>query len=131
MALVVSLAVNFKVLLGYLVWVLLTRTVLSIVLFFYAGRIYVWFPFLLYGSQVAASVIKVYLLFRVSKQRWLNRGDQRSKTATGRLLNFQNAMAGFLTALYIGAFVFVTSVLVGIIDWQTVTSAWSSWLPVQ
>lgn len=130
MALVVSFAVNFKVLLGYLVWVLLTRTVLSIALFFYAGRIYVSFPFLLYGSQVAASVIKVYLLFRVSKQRWLNRGDQRSKTATGRLLSFQNAMAGFLTALYIGAFVFLTSVLVGIVDWNTLTSAWTGWLPV-
>jgi glycosyltransferase Alg8 len=131
MALVVSLAVNFKVLLGYLVWVLLTRTVLSIVLFFYAGRIYVSFPFLLYASQVTASAIKVYLLFRVSKQRWLNRGDQRSKTASGRLLSFQNAMAAFLTTFYIGLFVFFTSVFVGILDWNTLSSAWTDWLPVR
>lgn len=115
MALALSVVIGIKALLAYLVWVVLTRTMVSIVLYFYAGRIYPSFPFLLYGNQVIASLVKVYLLFRVSKQRWLNRGDQRAKQVTGGLLVFQNAMAAFLTAFYIGVFVLVVCLGTGVI----------------
>lgn len=115
MALALSLATSFNVLVAYLIWVLLTRTLVSIVLYSYAGRIYPSFPFMLYANQLTASLVKVYLLFRVSKQRWLNRGDQRTSAAAGRLLSFQNAMAAFLTALYVGTFVFLACVRTGVI----------------
>jgi len=113
MALVLSLAYTWDVMVAYLVWVLLTRTLVSLVLFRYSRRVSWSYPFLLYGSQVLASAIKVYLLFRVSKQRWLNRGDQRQKFSAGRLLLFQNGMAAFLTALYTGAFLLLAALVTG------------------
>ena len=131
MALVVSFATSFKALVAYLVWVLFTRTVISIVLFFYSGRIYASFPFLLFANQITASALKVYLLFRVSKQRWLNRGDQRSKAAGGRLVGFQHAMAAFLTALYVGIFVLLLSWRAGIASFDSWFSAWSGWLALR
>ncbi len=113
MALVLSLANTWDVMVAYLVWVLITRTVVSMVLFLYSRRISVSYPFLLYGNQILASVIKIYLLFRISKQRWLNRGDQRSKVAGGRLLVWQNTMATFLTVLYAAAFLLLASFVTG------------------
>lgn len=113
MALVLSLAYTWDVMVAYLVWVVLTRTMVSMVLFLYSRRISWAYPFLLYGSQVLASAIKVYLLFRVSKQRWLNRGDQRSKVTGGRLLVWQNAMAAFLTLVYTGAFLLLAALVTG------------------
>jgi glycosyltransferase Alg8 len=131
MALALSLVIGFNALLAYLIWVVLTRTMVSIVLYFYAGRVYPSFPFLLYGNQVIASLLKVYLLFRVSRQRWLNRGDQRSKQVMGGLLVFQNAMAAFLTAFYIGVFVFLVCFGIGVINFPTLSTAWTGLLPVR
>jgi glycosyltransferase Alg8 len=128
MALALSLVTSFHVLLAYLIWVLLTRTLVSIVLYFYAGRIYPSFTFLLYVNQMTASAIKVHLLFRVSKQRWLNRGDQRTKVAGSKLLAFQNAMAAFLTTLYVGIFVFLACFKAGVAGLGDTYTSWAGWL---
>jgi glycosyltransferase Alg8 len=122
-ALLLSLAFGPAVLIGYLVWVLVTRLLLSVVLYFYAGRIYPSFPFLLYANQLLASVIKVHLLFRVSRQRWVNRGDQRSRHAAGRLFRLQNAMAAYLTAFYLSILLVLTSMATGLIGWRLVQSS--------
>src|SRR4030095_3740350 len=113
MALVLSLADTWDAMVAYLVWVLISRTVVSMVLFLYSRRISVSYPFLLYGSQILASLIKIYLLFRVSKQRWLNRGDQRSTVSRGALLAWPTAMATFLTVLYAVVFLLLASFFTG------------------
>jgi mannuronan synthase len=113
MALVLSLANSWDAMVAYLVWVLISRTIVSMVLFLYSRRISVSYPFLLYGNQILASVIKIYLLFRISKQRWLNRGDQRSKVVGGPLVVWQNAMATFLTVLYAAAFLLLATFVSG------------------
>ncbi|MCU1261024.1 MAG: transcriptional regulator [Bryobacterales bacterium] len=115
MALALSMETDFRVLVAYLVWVFLTRTVVSLVLFLYAHRVSLAFPFLLYTSQVLASVIKVYLVFRISKQRWLNRGDQRAKAAASRMLVFQQGMAIFLTMLYVSTFMLLAFAATGVL----------------
>ncbi len=122
-ALILSLAVGLHILYAYAVWVLLTRALLAIVLYCYAGRIYLSFPFLLYGSQVFSGMIKVYLLFRVAKQRWLNRGDQRQKAPGGRLVFWQRAMAAFLTVFYITLFIFASCLKTGFLDRDSLSGA--------
>jgi len=123
MALATSLLFGPKVWVAYFVWVAVTRTILSIVLYFFAGRIFVSFPFLLYGNQILGSAIKVYLLFRVNKQRWLNRGDQRQKAASSRLLPFQHAMASFLTLLYISVFFLAVCLKTGVLTLSALSDA--------
>ena len=102
-----------QVLLAYFVWIICTRVMLSCVLFYYAGGVYLRFPFLLYLNQLVISMVKVHLLFRLSKQRWLNRGDQKAKHDTGQLLSFQQFMASFLTVFYIVLLVFMVAVYSG------------------
>ena len=119
-ALSASLIYGPKAWVAYLLWVAVTRTLLAIVLFFFSGRIYVSYPFLLYGNQILGSAIKVYLLFRVNKQRWLNRGDQKQKAAQSRLLPFQHAMASFLTLLYVAIFLFAALWKTGVVSLSSI-----------
>jgi len=91
------------------------RTLVSMILFLYSRRISVLYPFLLYGGQILGSVIKIYLLFRLSKQRWLNRGDQRSNAVGTPLLVWQNAMAAFLTLLYACVFLLLAAFFTGVL----------------
>ncbi len=95
-----------SMLLAAVVLVLLTRFVLSLVLWYYAGRIYTSFVWLLYFNQVTNAAVKVYLLFRLAKQRWRNRGDQRVAEGRGWLPAFQNMMGAYLTSLCLAVFAF-------------------------
>lgn len=100
-----SAVVGPVVLLGVVLWILASRTLLAAVLFTYHGRINLRFPLLLYFNQLLNSCVKVFILFRLAQQRWANRGDQRSQLAGGRLHRFQTAMATFLMWFYVALFV--------------------------
>jgi glycosyltransferase Alg8 len=129
-ALAASLIFGLKVWIAYFIWVAVTRTLLSFVLYLYAGRIYISFPFLLYGNQIAGSAIKVYLLFRVNKQRWLNRGDQKQRSAASRLRPLQHGMAAFLTLVYLAVFFFAACLKTGVVSLSALTEVWSRlWWP--
>jgi len=106
MAVLLTILLGPQMLLAAVVWILLTRLVLSVFLCYYAGRIYISFPFLLYFNQVTNAAVKCYLLFRLAKQRWRNRGDQKVAESMGWLPAFQNFMGSYLTHLSLVAFVF-------------------------
>ncbi len=91
-------------LLAFPLWVLLTRGVQSCLLFGYHTRVDMTFPAMLYFNQIGASLVKVYILFRLPMQRWANRGDQRA-AATGDGWRWKQRMAAYLTALWVGLFV--------------------------
>lgn len=86
---------------SYLIWIAISRMMLSLVLFTYCRQVNLLFPFILYFNQLINASVKVYCLFRLSKQRWSNRGDQRSADGNGWLEVFRNSMAIYLTTLYI------------------------------
>ncbi|MEW5850744.1 MAG: glycosyltransferase [Myxococcota bacterium] len=93
------------VLVATVLWILSTRLVLSLVLFIYNGRINIWYPVLLYFNQILNAGVKVYIIFRLSRQRWRNRGDQKSEGSSGWLATWQSLMANYMTAFYLGLFV--------------------------
>jgi len=115
-ALILSVFVDPLMFVAYLIWVLVTRTFLSLLLYPYAGRLFVSFPFFLFLNQLVNSVVKVYMVFRLPKQRWMNRGNQRSgNTANNRTEIFRNYMAGYLTAFWITIMAFSLLLYLGII----------------
>jgi len=121
LAVLLALVSGPQVLVAYLIWVVATRLALSGVLFFYARGVYVSFPLLLFLNQITTSMIKVYLLFRMSKQRWLNRGDQRVPAGAANMLVFQRFMAGFITVFYVALLIFAIAVYSGALElpqWQ-------------
>lgn len=108
-----SLLIDPVLLLAFPPWVLLTRGLQSVLLFYYHRRIDVSFPFVLYFNQILGSLAKVYISFRLPIQRWANRGDQRSGPGDADRRR-KLWMANYLTVLWGASFVFGVLLYVGV-----------------
>ena len=86
---------------SYVIWIAVSRMMLSLVLYSYSRRVNLAFPFILYFNQLINAGVKVYCLFRLSNQRWTNRGDQRSQEGSGMVEVLRNVMASYLTTIYV------------------------------
>lgn len=87
-----------------LLWIAFSRLCASVILFHFTRRIDVTFPFFLYVNQLLSAVIKVYILFRLPRQKWKNRGDQQQGFEHSRILCRRNWVAGYLTLFYCAVF---------------------------
>jgi glycosyltransferase Alg8 len=60
--------------------------------------------------------VKVYALFRLSKQRWFNRGDQKSAVTGSRWLNVaRDGMAFFQTTVAVSALFLIVTLMTGLV----------------
>jgi mannuronan synthase len=104
LALMAGVKLGWSFLVAYMVYVVLTRLLVSLVLFSYSPRVdfnYVW---CLYANQIVNATVKLYMLWRLPNQRWSNRGNQSQNAGGTRLLALsRSVMAGYLTLLSIGA----------------------------
>jgi mannuronan synthase len=69
-ALLGAFFVNPAILLGYVIWVLISRYVMCLFLLSSRDRISVTYPFFLYFNQVFGAVIKTYVFFHLDRQKW-------------------------------------------------------------
>jgi len=97
----------------YLAWLGVTRLLISVFIFHFAGRIHLSFPFLIYVLQVMNALIKVYILFRLPRQKWSNRSISSPIHASGENMRFKHAMANYLTVLSLSALVFFLALYTG------------------
>ncbi|HET9707406.1 MAG TPA: glycosyltransferase [Gemmatimonadales bacterium] len=109
----------------YLAWICTTRVLLALPLFAYAGEIRPAFPLFLYANQLANSVIKGYLTFRPATQRWLNRGDQRHRTAPTALGRFRERMADYVRVIWVAAMGVAMALYVGVLRRPTLDTLWN------
>jgi len=110
----------------YVAWICVTRFLLALPLFAYAGEIRPAFPLFLYLNQFANSIIKGYLLFRPATQRWLNRGDQRGRTAPGELGRYRERMADYVMAIWVTMLGVAMALYVGILHRATWDTLWNA-----
>lgn len=101
---------------GYVVFICITRMLLSLFLYGYARKVDLSYPFILYFNQLINASVKVYCIFRLSKQRWSNRGDQRAGEGDGLIATLQNWMASYLTVLYVTILFVGVCLMAGLID---------------
>ena len=109
----------------YVAWVCVTRLLISIPLFAYAGEVRPAFPLFLYLNQFANSVIKGYLTFRPATQRWLNRGDQRGGAAPSALGRFRERMADYVMVVWVTAMALGMALYIGILRRPTWDTLWN------
>jgi mannuronan synthase len=70
------------------------------VLFHYARRVDLNFIWTLYANQLLNAIVKVYMQWRLAKQKWTNRGNQKTGfQGGGAIVVFREMMAFYLTAL--------------------------------
>jgi len=104
-AVTASLVLEPSYILTYLIWILCSRMALSLFLYRYTDQIYISFPFILYANQLLNAVVKVYCFFRLSKQRWSNRGNQCAGMGHSFDDKIRNGIASWVTAVWVGGLV--------------------------
>ncbi|WP_018123655.1 glycosyltransferase [Desulfovibrio oxyclinae] len=100
---------------SYILWVLSTRLILSMFLFYYAKRVDLSFPFILYANQLVAAAVKIYILFRLPMQRWANRKDQHLNFEETLKWRLKHLFASYLTLVYVLCLFFAVLVYIGIL----------------
>ena len=69
-SIVAGLLFGIQYLLLYLFWVLLSRTLVTLLFFFTKHPVDPIYPFVLYYNQIVGSVMKVYTMFHMDQQSW-------------------------------------------------------------
>jgi len=113
----------------YFIWIAVSRMALSLVLFCYCRRTNLYFPWILYFNQLINASVKVYCLFRLSKQKWSNRGNQTAGFEGGFVETLRNFMAFYLTSLYMGGLMLGVLVYSELIDLPSLAMAKTLLLP--
>ncbi len=100
MALAGTLKFGTGFLFAYAAYIAVTRFMLSFVLFAYSREVDLNFIWTLYANQLLNAGVKVYMMWRLSKQKWTNRGNQKQGFSGNTwLTTFRETMATYLTAL--------------------------------
>jgi mannuronan synthase len=126
-----ALKLGWAFIVAYFIFIAMTRMILALVLFTYSKAVdfnYVW---ILYVNQLLNAGVKVYMIWRLSKQKWANRGNQKQGFAgSGLTALARGAMAVYLTALsFCSLFLAVTlySQLVTVPSWGMISSMFLRW----
>jgi len=82
-----AVLVGYEYVLSYIIFVALSRLFLSLILCIYSRQVDLSYSWILYLNQVINASVKVYCIFRLSKQRWSNRGNQSSEDGDDYWLN--------------------------------------------
>jgi len=82
LAIIASIKVSVACLLGFVIWVLATRVLMSIMLIGSGHSIGPAFPLLLYYNQIVGSLVKIHVSFHLDEQSWT-----RQKTKLARNLD--------------------------------------------
>jgi glycosyltransferase Alg8 len=107
---------SFTYLIQYILFLAISRLILSIVLWNYSRKIDFMYPVVLYLNQVINAAVKVYSIFRLSKQRWFNRGDQKSSFQGNRWAQIaRDGTAMMQTTIAVSALFLLVTLLTGLV----------------
>ncbi len=67
---VAGLAFGIQYLLVYVFWILVSRTIVTLLFFFTRHSVDPSYPFVLYYNQIVGSIMKVYSMFHMDQQSW-------------------------------------------------------------
>ncbi|MGV6802541.1 MAG: glycosyltransferase [bacterium] len=105
---------------AYLLWIAISRYLLGVLLWSVRGRMSVYVPFLLYFNQIFGSFIKIYIFFRLDKQKWTR---QNTTNATRGIVparaRFMQASSLVVHSFYLLLLVSGLALLIGVIDLTT------------
>ena len=95
-----ALKLGSSYIVAYFIYIAITRALLSMVLFTYAQRVDLNYIWCLYANQLLNAAVKIYMMWRLAKQKWSNRGNQKQGFSDDGLIEaFRGGMAIYLTVL--------------------------------
>ncbi|ENL4490742.1 mannuronan synthase [Pseudomonas aeruginosa] len=111
-AILASLKYSIAFLLVYLLWIGLTRLVLTLLLSLSGHRIGPAYPLILYYNQIVGALVKIYVFFRLDRQSWTRQPTklERGLTSFQRWFNAWSSRAMTFSAASIFVAVLLTIV---------------------
>ncbi len=115
-AISMTLFVRHDFIFTYILWVMFTRFLVSIMMFFYSDRYHISYVPMLYINQLCAAFAKVYIMFRLPMQSWTNRMMQ---TAGQDLLSrpFMRFFAAYMNSFSIVLLILFVLFFTEILKW--------------
>ncbi len=102
---------------SYVIYIAVTRMLLSLFLFAYSRRVDLNYPWILYLNQLTNSCVKVYIIWRLAKQKWANRGGQTAGFAgRGWQAIARETMARYLTLVSVTMLILGTVLYTGLME---------------
>lgn len=112
-AILLTLFVRPSFIFAYLLWILFTRSIATLILGWQRGRLStLWVP-LLYYNQIVGAVLKTYVSFRFNRQKWSRQGISAGEPTDMKAARRQRRMGHFIHATYMGILLMVLVVAVG------------------
>ncbi|WP_110600652.1 glycosyltransferase [Salinicola lusitanus] len=113
-AVLLTLFVRPSFIFAYLLWILMTRGITSLVLAWQRGRwSALWVP-MLYYNQLSGAILKTYVSFRFNRQKWSRQGISAGEPEDPSAARRQRLGGHLIHTLYFGALIFVLAVFGGI-----------------
>jgi len=111
LALAAAIKLGGGYVIAYVLFIAISRALLSLVLFTYSHGVDLNYIWCLYANQILNATVKVYMMWRLAKQKWANRGNQKQGGDGDAAVDaFRTAMSIYLTALT-AASIFLTVVI--------------------
>lgn len=105
---------------SYLVYLAISRGLLAFVLWIYAREVDITYVWTLAANQKLNAQVKVYMMWRLAKQKWTNRGNQSSGFSGKDFLTiYRDAMATYMTVLSFGSLILVVMLYTQLVDVPT------------
>ncbi|EWH02364.1 glycosyltransferase [Halomonas sp. BC04] len=111
----VSLFVRPSFFFAYILWILFTRGIATLILAWQRGRYsLLWIP-LIYYNQVWGAMLKTYVSFRFNRQKWsrqgISAGEPGDPVAVGRQRRMGHVLHGFAYSILLFALMLSTGVM--------------------
>ena len=74
-----SLKFGIEYMLAYLLWIGITRLILTLLLSCSGHRIGPAYPMILYYNQIVGALMKIYVFFRLDRQSWTRQDTKLSR----------------------------------------------------
>ncbi len=103
-----TLVVNPFAFFYYLIWIAFTRYLLTLSLLAARPRVSAVYPFLLYYNQIVGSFVKIFVIFRLNKQKWTRQKTTLGNTPIG--LKYKMAEYGSLYSHACALILFATAI---------------------
>jgi glycosyltransferase Alg8 len=113
-AILVSLFVRPSFIFAYIIWVIFTRTIISMVLAMQRRRFsMLWVP-LLYYNQVGGALLKTYISFRFNRQSWSRQGISAGEPDDPKAVRRQRLGGHLIHSVYLGTMLTLLIIAVGV-----------------
>ena len=123
-AIIGSLLIDPFAFLYFILWIMLTRYIMTLMLWASRPNISAFWPFLLYYNQVVGSFVKTIVLFRLDKQRWTRQNTTLSRKHSSRREQILSFGSVYMQCLSFAFFITGLCWMSGVID----TPDYNFWL---